>query len=115
MTKIYNDPADFSGEALSGFAAAFPKYVQQVPGGLVRAGPPTPGKVAVVVGGGTGDAYRRSGSVAARSWRSPACRTPNWIPYSPVYDWNRRAASLSANRGSSVARSPTAASAASRR
>jgi dihydroxyacetone kinase len=54
MTKIYNDPADFSGEALSGFAAAFPKYVQQVPGGLVRAGPPTRGKVAVVVGGGTG-------------------------------------------------------------
>ncbi|RDH79712.1 DAK2 domain-containing protein [Mycolicibacterium moriokaense] len=54
MTKIHNDPADFSGEALSGFAGAFPKYVQQVPGGLVRAGPPTPGKVAVVVGGGTG-------------------------------------------------------------
>jgi dihydroxyacetone kinase len=54
MTKIYNDPADFSGEALSGFAGAFPKYVQQVPGGLVRAGPPTPGKVAVVIGGGTG-------------------------------------------------------------
>ncbi len=54
MTKIYNDPADFSGEALAGFAGAFPKYVQQVPGGLVRAGPPARGKVAVVVGGGTG-------------------------------------------------------------
>ncbi|HET6731694.1 dihydroxyacetone kinase family protein [Mycobacterium sp.] len=54
MTKIFNDPADFSGETLSGFARAFPKYVQQVPGGVVRASPPTPGKVAVVVGGGTG-------------------------------------------------------------
>ena len=54
MTKIYNDPADFSGEALSGFASAFPRYVQQVPGGLVRAGPLSPGRVAVVVGGGTG-------------------------------------------------------------
>jgi dihydroxyacetone kinase len=54
MTRIYNDPADFSGETLSGFARAFPKYVQQVPGGVVRASPPTPGKVAVVVGGGTG-------------------------------------------------------------
>lgn len=54
MTKIYNDPADFSGEALSGFASAFPRYVQQVPGGLVRSGPLSPGKVAVVVGGGTG-------------------------------------------------------------
>ena len=54
MTKICNDPADFSGEALSGFASAFPRYVQQVPGGLVRAGPLSPGRVAVVVGGGTG-------------------------------------------------------------
>jgi dihydroxyacetone kinase len=54
MTKIFNDPADFSGETLSGFARAFPKYVQQVPGGVVRANPPAPGKVAVVVGGGTG-------------------------------------------------------------
>jgi dihydroxyacetone kinase len=54
MTKIFNDPADFSGETLSGFARAFPRYVQQVPGGVVRASPPTPGKVAVVVGGGTG-------------------------------------------------------------
>jgi dihydroxyacetone kinase len=54
MTKIFNDPADFSRETLSGFARAFPRYVQQVPGGVVRASPPTPGKVAVVVGGGTG-------------------------------------------------------------
>jgi dihydroxyacetone kinase len=54
MTKIFNDPADFSGETLSGFARAFPRYVQQVPGGVVRASPPSPGKVAVVVGGGTG-------------------------------------------------------------
>jgi dihydroxyacetone kinase len=54
MTKIFNDPADFAGETLSGFARAFPRYVQQVPGGVVRASPPTPGKVAVVVGGGTG-------------------------------------------------------------
>jgi D-erythrulose 4-kinase len=54
MTKIFNDPADFSGETLSGFARAYPKYVQQVPGGVVRASPPTPGKVAVVIGGGTG-------------------------------------------------------------
>jgi dihydroxyacetone kinase len=54
MTKIFNDPADFSGETLSGFARAYPKYVQLVPGGVVRASPPAPGKVAVVVGGGTG-------------------------------------------------------------
>jgi hypothetical protein len=32
MTKIYNDPADFSGEALSGFVGACPTYVQQVGG-----------------------------------------------------------------------------------
>ncbi|MHC9297024.1 dihydroxyacetone kinase family protein [Mycobacterium sp. LTG2003] len=54
MTKIFNDPADFAAETLSGFVRAFPGYVQRVPGGVVRADPPTPGKVAVVIGGGSG-------------------------------------------------------------
>lgn len=54
MTKIYNDPADFAAETLSGFVRAFPGYVQQVPGGVVRADAPKPGKVAIVIGGGSG-------------------------------------------------------------
>jgi dihydroxyacetone kinase len=54
MTKIFNDPSDFAAETLAGFVRAFPTLVQQVPGGVVRAAAPTPGKVAVVVGGGSG-------------------------------------------------------------
>jgi dihydroxyacetone kinase len=54
MTKIFNDPGDFAAEALAGFVRAFPTLVQQVPGGVVRAAVPTPGKVAVVIGGGSG-------------------------------------------------------------
>ncbi len=54
MTKIFNDPSDFAAETLAGFVRAFPTLVQQVPGGVVRAAAPTPGKVAVVIGGGSG-------------------------------------------------------------
>ena len=54
MTKICNDPGDFAVETLSGFVRAFPGFVQQVPGGVVRVDPPVAGKVAVVIGGGSG-------------------------------------------------------------
>jgi dihydroxyacetone kinase len=54
MTKIFNDPVDFAAETLSGFVRTFPGYVQQVTGGVVRVDPPVPGKVAVVIGGGSG-------------------------------------------------------------
>ena len=54
MTRLFNDPADFADESAVGFAAAYGRWVRQVPGGMVRAtrGPnPT---VAVVIGGGSG-------------------------------------------------------------
>jgi dihydroxyacetone kinase len=54
MTKIFNDPSDFAAETLAGFVRAFPTLVQKVPGGVIRAAAPTPGKVAVVIGGGSG-------------------------------------------------------------
>jgi dihydroxyacetone kinase len=54
MTRICNDPSDFAAETLSGFVRAFPGFVQQVPGGIVRVDPPVAGKVAVVIGGGSG-------------------------------------------------------------
>ncbi|MEU6643175.1 dihydroxyacetone kinase family protein [Saccharomonospora sp. NPDC046836] len=54
MTKIFNDPADFAGDMLAGFARAFPAFVQRMPGGVVRATQAAPGKVAVVIGGGSG-------------------------------------------------------------
>ena len=54
MSKICNDPGDFAAETLWGCLRAFPGFVQPVPGGVIRADPPAPGKVAVVIGGGSG-------------------------------------------------------------
>lgn len=54
MTPLVNDPAQFADEALAGFVAAHPDLVTAVPGGVVRAGGTRSGKVAVVVGGGSG-------------------------------------------------------------
>src|SRR4051812_8799159 len=54
MTKLFNDPARFTEDMLAGFLDANARYVTGVPGGVVRAHEPRPGKVAVVVGGGSG-------------------------------------------------------------
>lgn len=54
MTLIWNDPAHFTEDALAGFVDAYADVVRLVPGGVVRAGGTRPGKVAVVVGGGSG-------------------------------------------------------------
>ncbi|MET0700639.1 MAG: D-erythrulose 4-kinase [Mycobacterium sp.] len=54
MTKLFNDPAQFTEDMLAGFLDANSGYVAGVPGGVVRARKTAPGKVAVVVGGGSG-------------------------------------------------------------
>src|SRR3954465_75413 len=54
MTKLFNDPARFTEDMLAGFLDANARYVTGVPGGVVRAHKTAPGKVAVVVGGGSG-------------------------------------------------------------
>jgi len=54
MTKLFNDPARFTEDMLVGFLDANSKYVTGVPGGVVRANQTPPGKVAVVIGGGSG-------------------------------------------------------------
>lgn len=50
------DAATFTGDAVTGFAAAYSRYVQVVPGAsaVMRRGGPTAGKVAVIGGGGSG-------------------------------------------------------------
>src|SRR5918911_3382633 len=53
MTKLYDDPAKFSEDLLDGFLDVHADRVLRVEGGVVRA-TETPGKVAVVVGGGSG-------------------------------------------------------------
>lgn len=54
MTKLFNDPARFTEDMLAGFLDANARYVVGVPGGVVRAQETPPGKVAVVIGGGSG-------------------------------------------------------------
>jgi dihydroxyacetone kinase len=54
MTKLFNDPARFTEDMLVGFLDANSRYVVGVPGGVVRAHQTAPGKVAVVIGGGSG-------------------------------------------------------------
>ncbi len=54
MTKLFNDPARFTEDMLVGFLDANRRYVAGVPGGVVRAHKTRPGKVAVVIGGGSG-------------------------------------------------------------
>lgn len=54
MTRLFNDPALFADEMLEGFFDIYPQYVMPVSGGMVRATESPDGKVAVVVGGGSG-------------------------------------------------------------
>lgn len=54
MTKIVDRPEDFAATALAGFCAAHADRVIPVPHGALRAYAGAPGKVALVVGGGSG-------------------------------------------------------------
>jgi D-erythrulose 4-kinase len=54
MTRIFDDPATFMDDMLAGFCTLHPDYVTYVAGGVVRAQQTRPGKVAVIVGGGSG-------------------------------------------------------------
>jgi dihydroxyacetone kinase len=54
MTRLFDDPATFSDDALDGFADAYAGFVSRVPGGVIRADAPPAAKVAVVIGGGSG-------------------------------------------------------------
>jgi dihydroxyacetone kinase len=65
MTLLFNDPADFADEMLEGFVAANADAVRAVPGGVVRRTGTTVGKVAVVVGGGSGHYPAFAGLVGA--------------------------------------------------
>lgn len=54
MTYLLNDPSKFPVELADGFLAANRRYVRKVFGGAVRATESEAGKVALIVGGGTG-------------------------------------------------------------
>lgn len=54
MTCIYDNPEEFAKTALAGFASVYSRTVRPVIGGVVRSTATPEGKVAVVVGGGSG-------------------------------------------------------------
>ncbi len=54
MTTIFDAPEEFATTALSGFAALHSRFVRLVKGGVVRSTAVPKGKVAVVIGGGSG-------------------------------------------------------------
>lgn len=54
MAYLFNNPLDFAEQLTEGLAAAYPGWIRQVPGGVVRSHGTAPGHVAVVTGGGSG-------------------------------------------------------------
>ena len=54
MTCIQNQPEDFATTALAGFSSIYARHVRPVRSGVVRSTATPEGKVAVVVGGGSG-------------------------------------------------------------
>lgn len=54
MTTIYNNPAEFTDEAVDGFVDLYSDRLRKVMGGVVRKGKPAKPKVAILVGGGSG-------------------------------------------------------------
>ncbi|AUZ88678.1 D-erythrulose kinase [Arthrobacter agilis] len=54
MTRLFNEPENFVDEMMDGFAAAASRWVQQIPGGVVRVGRPAKPTVSLVIGGGSG-------------------------------------------------------------
>ena len=54
MTYLFNDPAEFASDAVTGLALAHPDHVAVVHGGVVRATEIPKGQPALVMGGGSG-------------------------------------------------------------
>lgn len=54
MTHLLDEPESFAETALRGFCRAFRHLVSPIPGGVISNAPPVSGKVAVVIGGGSG-------------------------------------------------------------
>ncbi len=54
VTRLFNDPAIFVDEMLEGYFDIYPHYVMPVAGGMIRSTQSPAGKVALVIGGGSG-------------------------------------------------------------
>ncbi len=65
MTYLHDDPKSFAADALRGFSLAYSRFVRHAPGGVLRATPTPAGKVALVIGGGSGHYPAFAGYVGA--------------------------------------------------
>lgn len=54
MTKLWNSPEQFSDEAVDGMVSVYPHYLEKTYGGVISTRATRAGKVAVVIGGGSG-------------------------------------------------------------
>ena len=54
MTCIYDDPEVFATTAIAGFSSVYARTVRAVSGGVIRSTATPEGKVALVIGGGSG-------------------------------------------------------------
>ena len=54
MTKVIDTVENFADDAIDGLVEAYGRYVRRVDGGVVRNTATVPGRVAVVIGGGSG-------------------------------------------------------------
>jgi dihydroxyacetone kinase phosphoprotein-dependent L subunit len=56
VTKVFNDPRTFKDDMIDGFVGAYGRFVRRSPdaSGVMARNAPFPGKVAVVIGGGSG-------------------------------------------------------------
>ena len=56
MKRMLNEASAFREEMIAGYAAAYGRYLQRIPdtSGVRANGAPAPGRVGVVVGGGSG-------------------------------------------------------------
>lgn len=56
MTRLFNDPTQFKEEFIDGYTRAYSRYIRRVPdaAGVMALNAPQPGKVTVLIGGGSG-------------------------------------------------------------
>ena len=56
MTHLYNDPVSFKEEMLAGYVSAYGRFVKRIPNasGVMALSAPQAGKVAILIGGGSG-------------------------------------------------------------
>jgi dihydroxyacetone kinase len=73
MTRVFDDPAAFADDAIAGFARAYRDHVVAIDGGVARAAVSTPGRVAVVIGGGSGHYPAFAGLVGKGLATGAAC------------------------------------------